>query len=187
LLTNCSNNYGPYQYPEKLIPLMILNALEGKALPVYGDGRNIRDWLYVEDHCEALWRVMNRGKIGEKYNVGGNSEKTNLQVVDTICRQVEKAFPAKKNPVLLKRGITGYGNLVTFVKDRPGHDRRYAIDASKIRRELGWSPRHDFDAAMGRTVRWYLNHRDWCQAVQQGKYGRQRLGLLVGKSRKGKT
>ena len=178
VLTNCSNNYGPYQFPEKLIPLMILNALEGKSLPVYGDGKNVRDWLYVEDHCEALWKVMARGQVGEKYNVGGNNEKTNLEVVRTLCRQMEKALPAKKNPVLLKRGIRGYSGLVTFVKDRPGHDRRYAIDASKIRRELGWKPRHSFETGMAATVRWYLGNPDWCRQVQAGNYGRQRLGLL---------
>ena len=181
LLTNCSNNYGPYQFPEKLIPLMILNALEGKPLPVYGDGRNVRDWLYVEDHCEALWKVMARGKPGEKYNVGGDSERTNLQVVSEICRQLERALPARKNPGLAARGIGAYSQLVTFVQDRPGHDRRYAIDASKIRRELGWSARHDFASAMGLTVRWYLGNPEWCESVQAGRYGRERLGLGKGK------
>ncbi|SRR5579871_2357485 len=178
VLTNCSNNYGPYQFPEKLIPLMILNALEGKALPVYGDGKNVRDWLYVEDHCEAIWKVMGRGTAGEKYNVGGNSEKTNLEVVRTLCRELQKAFPAKDNPALRQKGLSDYGGLVTFVKDRPGHDRRYAIDASKIRRELGWKPRHNFASGMGATVRWYLDNKDWCRKVQAGNYGRQRLGLL---------
>ena len=178
VLTNCSNNYGPYQFPEKLIPLMVLNALEGKPLPVYGDGKNVRDWLYVEDHCEALWKVMNRGKLGEKYNVGGNSEKTNLDVVGTLCRELQKAFPARDNPALRQKGLADYSGLITFVKDRPGHDRRYAIDASKIRRELGWKPRHSFGSGMGATVRWYLENRGWCRKVQAGNYGRQRLGLL---------
>jgi len=178
VLTNCSNNYGPYQFPEKLIPLMVLNALEGKPLPVYGDGKNVRDWLYVEDHCEALWKVMTGGRVGEKYNVGGNSEKTNLEVVRTLCRELQKVFPARKNPVLLKKGMSDYSELIIFVKDRPGHDRRYAIDASKIRRELGWKPRHSFETGMAATVRWYLDNRDWCRKVQTGNYGRQRLGLL---------
>ncbi|HJT24573.1 MAG TPA: dTDP-glucose 4,6-dehydratase, partial [bacterium] len=178
VLTNCSNNYGPYQFPEKLIPLMILNALEGKLLPVYGDGKNVRDWLYVEDHCEALWMAATQGRVGEKYNVGGNNPKTNLEVVGTLCRQLQKACPASSNPALLKRGIRDYSGLVHFVKDRPGHDRRYAIDASKIRRELGWKPRHSFETGMAATVRWYLDNKDWCRQVQSGNYGRQRLGLL---------
>ncbi len=178
VMTNCSNNYGPYQFPEKLIPLMILNALEGKPLPVYGDGKNVRDWLYVEDHCDALWKAMTQGRPGEKYNVGGNNEKTNLEVVGTLCRQLQRAYPAKDNPALSKKGLRDYGNLVAFVKDRPGHDRRYAIDASKIRRELGWKPRHSFDTGIAATVKWYLDNRDWCRRVQEGNYGRQRLGLL---------
>ncbi len=179
LLTNCSNNYGPYQYPEKLIPLMILNALEGKPLPVYGDGGNVRDWLYVEDHCSALWRVAQAGKPGEKYNVGGNSERNNLQVVKAICDGLETLYPAWKNNALAAKGIKAYGQLVTFVKDRPGHDRRYAIDASKIRRELGWRPKRDFDHGIQATLAWYLNNLDWCRAVQAGTYQRQRLGLLT--------
>ncbi len=181
IVTNCSNNYGPYQFPEKLIPLMILNALEGKSLPVYGDGRNIRDWLYVRDHCAALWLAARKGKPGEKYNVGGNSERNNLQVVETICRQLERLRPAAQNPSLVGAGIRSYGQLVTFVKDRPGHDRRYAINSSKIKRELGWKPVHRFDSGMEQTIRWYLSHRDWCGKVQAGNYGRERLGLLKGK------
>ncbi|HEY5039927.1 MAG TPA: dTDP-glucose 4,6-dehydratase [bacterium] len=181
LLTNCSNNYGPYQFPEKLIPLMILNAVEGKPLPVYGDGKNVRDWLYVEDHCSALWKVMTTGRIGEKYNVGGDSERTNIEVVTVLCRLLEKILPATRNQALIKKGISGYDKLITWVKDRPGHDRRYAIDASKILKELGWRPRHDFDSGMEKTVRWYLSHLDWCEKAQAGKYGRQRLGLLKGK------
>jgi dTDP-glucose 4,6-dehydratase len=179
LLTNCSNNYGPYQFPEKLIPLTLLNALEGKPLPVYGDGGNVRDWLYVEDHCDALWKVMTAGRVGGKYNVGGNSERANLQVVATLCRQLEKILPASKNPALSAKGIRGYDRLVTFVKDRPGHDRRYAINASKIHRELGWKPRHDFDSGMEKTIRWYLSSRDWSQKVQAGKNSRDRLGLSL--------
>ncbi len=183
VITNCSNNYGPYQFPEKLIPLVMLNALEGKDLPVYGDGGNVRDWLYVEDHCSALWKVMLRGQVGQKYNVGGNSEKTNLQVVLAICRILEVERPASRNAALLKRGLARYSDLIQFVTDRPGHDRRYAIDASKIRRELGWKPGHDFGAGMKKTVRWYLSNLSWCREVQAGKYGRQRLGLLTSKKR----
>lgn len=181
IVTNCSNNYGPYQFPEKLIPLMILNALEGKSLPVYGDGRNVRDWLYVRDHCSALWLAARKGKPGEKYNVGGNSERNNLQVVDSICRQLEKVRPAAENPSMAGAGKRKYGELVIFVKDRPGHDRRYAINSSKIKRELGWKPEHGFDSGMEQTIRWYLSHMDWCGKVQKGKYGRERLGLLKGK------
>jgi dTDP-glucose 4,6-dehydratase len=181
LLTNCSNNYGPYQYPEKLIPLTLLNALEGKALPIYGDGLNVRDWLYVGDHCEALWTVLTKGKPGEKYNVGGNSEKTNLQVVDTICQCLEEVMPPPENPSLKLKAIRHYTELKVFVKDRPGHDRRYAIDASKIKRQLGWEPRHDFTEGIRETVRWYLLNRIWCAKVQTGKYNRQRLGLAGGK------
>jgi len=176
LLTNCSNNYGPYQFPEKLIPLMILNALEGKSLPIYGDGGNVRDWLYVRDHCEALWLVAQKGKPGEKYNVGGGGERTNLQVVDRLCALLDKMAPASQNPALAGRGITRYGGLRAFVRDRPGHDRRYAIDAGKIRRELGWKPRHTFEKGLEETVGWYLSHLDWCAAAQKGKYHRERLG-----------
>jgi dTDP-glucose 4,6-dehydratase len=178
LITNCSNNYGPYQFPEKLIPLMILNALEGKALPIYGDGANVRDWLYVEDHCRGILAVLRRGKPGEKYNLGGRSERTNLEVVDTICDLVEAEMPAAENPALRARGLASYRDLKTFVADRPGHDRRYAIDESKIRRELGWEPQHDFTAGMRATVRWYLANRAWCAAVQAGTYERERLGLI---------
>jgi dTDP-glucose 4,6-dehydratase len=181
LLTNCSNNYGPYQYPEKLIPLTILNALEGKDLPIYGDGLNVRDWLYVGDHCEALLKVLLRGRPGEKYNVGGDSEKTNLQVVDTICQVLEEFMPAGQNKALQAKGRSGYSRLKVFVKDRPGHDRRYAIDASKIKRELGWKPRHKFKEGIRETARWYLVNQTWCLKVQKGKYQRQRLGLTGGK------
>ncbi len=177
LITNCSNNYGPYQFPEKLIPLMILNAVEGRGLPIYGDGGNVRDWLYVEDHCEGILLVLQRGEPGGKYNVGGGNERTNLQVVDALCAALEAERPARGNPALAAAGKSAYSDLKTFVADRPGHDRRYAIDASKIRRELGWSPGHAFEDALRETVRWYLAHRAWCEAVQAGKYGRERLGL----------
>jgi dTDP-glucose 4,6-dehydratase len=177
ILTNCSNNYGPYQYPEKLIPLMILNAVEGKNLPIYGDGGNIRDWLYVEDHCDGLLAAAERGRPGERYNLGGEAERTNLEVVRKISEVLEELLPAKENPALRSRGVERYRDLETFVEDRPGHDRRYAIDPSKARRELGWTPRHEFEAGIRRTVRWYLDHRAWCEAVQAGRYGRERLGL----------
>jgi dTDP-glucose 4,6-dehydratase len=177
LLTNCSNNYGPFQFPEKLIPLMILNALEGKSLPIYGDGGNVRDWLYVEDHCEGIALVLRRGAPGSKYNIGGGNERTNLQVVDALCAALDAERPAAANPALAARGLSSYAGLKSFVADRPGHDRRYAIDASKIRRELGWTPRHAFEDGLRETVRWYLEHKAWCEAVQSGKYRRERLGL----------
>jgi dTDP-glucose 4,6-dehydratase len=179
LITNCSNNYGPFQYPEKLIPLMILNALEGRPLPIYGDGGNVRDWLYVEDHCEALLLALRRGRPGEKYNVGGGAERRNLEVVDALCAALERQRPAPHNPALAQRGLTSYAQLKSFVPDRPGHDRRYAIDASRIASELGWRPAHDFEAGLERTVAWYLAHGDWCAAVQSGKYRRERLGLTA--------
>jgi dTDP-glucose 4,6-dehydratase len=170
LLTNCSNNYGPYQFPEKLIPLMILNALEGKPLPIYGDGGNIRDWLYVEDHCRGILAVLESGRPGEKYNLGGRSERTNLEIVDTICDALEALRPAAGNPALAERGIRSYRDLKTYVADRPGPDRRYAI---------GWTPRHDLGSGLQATVRWYLENAAWCQAVQSGRYQRERLGLLA--------
>jgi dTDP-glucose 4,6-dehydratase len=174
LITNCSNNYGPFQFPEKLIPLMLLNALDGRRLPVYGDGGNVRDWLHVEDHCAGLLLVLAKGRIGEKYNIGGGSERTNLEIVDRICDAVEMLRPAKSNPALAG---AGYRDLKMFVPDRPGHDRRYAIDASKIRSELGWAPRHTFEEGIAATARWYIDHRDWCEQVQAG-YNRERLGSL---------
>jgi dTDP-glucose 4,6-dehydratase len=177
LITNCSNNYGPYQYPEKLIPLTVLNAVEGKRLPIYGDGLNVRDWLYVEDHCDGILLVLQHGQVGEKYNIGGQNERTNLEVVDHICAALEDYLPPARNPALEAHGAASYAALKTFVEDRPGHDRRYAIDATKVRSELGWRPRHDFAAGIRQTVRWYLEHRDWCSAVQAGLYGRERLGL----------
>ncbi|MEQ9410751.1 MAG: dTDP-glucose 4,6-dehydratase [Fuerstiella sp.] len=169
LMTNCSNNYGPYQFPEKLIPLMILNALEGKPLPVYGDGLNVRDWLFVDDHCEAIETVLARGTIGECYNVGGNNEQTNINIVKTICRTVDQLRPD------LAHGPCE--SLITYVKDRPGHDRRYAIDASKIAGELGWQPKQDFASGIELTVRWYLENAAWVERVQSGEYRRERLGL----------
>jgi len=171
LITNCSNNYGPFQFPEKLIPLMLLNALDGRRLPVYGDGGNVRDWLHVEDHCAGILLVLAKGRPGEKYNIGGGNERTNLEIVDRICDTVEALRPASRNPAL----NGAYRDLKTFVPDRPGHDRRYAIDATKIRRELGWAPRHAFEEGLAATARWYVDHRDWCEQVQGG-YNRQRLG-----------
>ncbi len=177
VVSNCSNNYGPYQFPEKLIPLMILNALEGRPLPVYGDGLNVRDWLYVDDHCAALRVILEHGVPGEKYNIGGRCERTNLDILDTLCRELETLVPAASNPALAARGVAAYHDLLTFVPDRPGHDRRYAIDATKIEADLGWTPQHTFASGMAATVRWYVEHRDWCAEVQRGKYDRQRLGL----------
>jgi dTDP-glucose 4,6-dehydratase len=176
LMMNCSNNYGPFQYPEKLIPLMILSALDGKPLPIYGDGGNVRDWLHVDDHCAGILLVLNKGRVGERYNVGGGNERTNLEIVDRICDALEELRPPASNPALKPR--SSYRELKTSVADRPGHDRRYAVDATKIRRELDWSPRHRFEDGLASTVRWYLEHREWCEAVQAGRYERQRLGLL---------
>jgi dTDP-glucose 4,6-dehydratase len=175
VITNCSNNYGPYQFPEKLIPLMILNALDGRPLPIYGDGGNVRDWLHVEDHCSGIFLALERGQLGRKYNIGGGSERTNLQVVDCLCESLEALKPAASNPAL--RSHSSYGALRTFVADRPGHDRRYAIDASRIRGELGWTPRHSFEDGMMQTARWYVEQREWCGRVLAGHYDRQRLGL----------
>ena len=177
LITNCSNNYGPYQYPEKLIPLMVLNALDGKPLPIYGDGQNVRDWLYVEDHCAGILRVLEQGQPGEKYNLGGSTERSNLTLVDALCATLERLVPAKSNPALRERGIADYAHLKTFVTDRPGHDRRYAIDASKARRELGWEPQYTLELGLERTVSWYVENRPWCEAVQGSHYDRGRLGL----------
>ncbi|MDO4777924.1 MAG: GDP-mannose 4,6-dehydratase, partial [Cardiobacteriaceae bacterium] len=171
IVTNCSNNYGPYHFPEKLIPLMIIHALAGKPLPVYGDGQQIRDWLYVEDHARALYTVLTRGQPGETYNIGGHNEKTNLEVVQTICALLEELHPQKP------QGVAHYADLITFVADRPGHDVRYAIDATKIARELGWMPQETFASGMSKTVQWYLAHRDWWQRVLDGSYQGERLGL----------
>lgn len=168
LLSNCSNNYGPYHFPEKLVPLIILNALEGKALPVYGDGDQIRDWLYVEDHARALCRVLTVGKVGETYNIGGHNEKQNIEVVICICDILQELVPGKFK----------YRDLISFVQDRPGHDRRYAIDASKISTELGWQPIESFESGMRKTVVWYVENLDWCRQKQDGSYKRQRLGTV---------
>ncbi len=170
IVTNCSNNYGPYHFPEKLIPLMILNALDGKPLPVYGDGMQIRDWLYVEDHARALYQVVTEGEIGETYNIGGHNEKANIEVVHTICTLLEELVPNKP------QGVARYEDLITYVKDRPGHDVRYAIDAAKIGRELGWTPQETFDSGIRKTVEWYLNNKTWWSRVLDGSYNRERLG-----------
>ncbi|NCH61121.1 dTDP-glucose 4,6-dehydratase [Cronobacter dublinensis] len=171
LVTNCSNNYGPYHFPEKLIPLTILNALAGKPLPVYGNGQQIRDWLYVEDHARALCLVATQGEVGETYNIGGHNEQKNLDVVETICALLEELAPQKP------AGVGAYRSLITFVQDRPGHDLRYAIDASKIERELGWRPQETFESGMRKTVQWYLGNETWWKQVQDGSYQGQRLGL----------
>lgn len=170
LITNCSNNYGPYHFPEKLVPHVILNALAGKPLPVYGDGSQIRDWLYVEDHAHALVKVVTEGQVGATYNIGGHNEKRNLEVVETICGLLEELSPDKP------ANVANYRDLITFVKDRPGHDVRYAIDASKIERELGWVPQESFETGMRKTVQWYLDNRDWWQRVLNGEYRLGRLG-----------
>jgi dTDP-glucose 4,6-dehydratase len=171
LVTNCSNNYGPYHFPEKLIPHVILNALSGKEIPVYGDGQQVRDWLYVEDHARALFEVVCRGKVGETYNIGGHNEQRNLTVVQTICDLLEE-LAAERKP----EGLVAYRDLITFVKDRPGHDARYAIDAGKIERELGWRPQETFETGMRKTVCWYLEHEDWWRRVLSGAYKLERIG-----------
>ncbi|MDW3137681.1 dTDP-glucose 4,6-dehydratase [Vibrio sp. 1288] len=170
IVTNCSNNYGPFHFPEKLIPLMILNALDGKPLPVYGDGMQIRDWLFVKDHARALYKVVREGKVGETYNIGGHNEKANIEVVKTICALLEELVPNKPE------GVAQYQDLITYVKDRPGHDVRYAIDASKIDRELGWKPEETFESGIRKTVEWYLKNENWWSRVLDGSYNRERLG-----------
>ena len=177
LLTNCSNNYGPYQFPEKLIPLMILNAIEGLDLPVYGNGSNVRDWIYVEDHCDGILTVLAKGAPGEKYNLGGGGERTNLEVVDSVTNLLEELLPAANNPALHDRGCASYDQLKKFVADRPGHDQRYAIDGTKAARELGWRPAVGVDEGFRMTVKWYIENQDWCAQVQGKKYDRSRLGL----------
>jgi dTDP-glucose 4,6-dehydratase len=169
LITNCSNNYGPYHFPEKLIPLVILNALDGKPLPVYGNGQQVRDWLYVEDHARALLKVVSEGKIGETYNIGGHNEQKNLHVVESICALLDELAPRQSG---------SYKEQISFVSDRPGHDLRYAIDASKIERELGWKPTETFASGLRKTVLWYMDNLDWCRRVQDGSYQRERLGAL---------
>ncbi len=190
LVTNCSNNYGPYHFPEKLIPLIILNALEGKPLPIYGKGDQIRDWLYVEDHARALYKVATEGKVGETYNIGGHNEKQNIEVVHTLCDILDELRPVSSNekvygsdaPVANQAAgltICSYRQLITHVQDRPGHDLRYAIDASKIQRNLGWAPEETFETGIRKTVEWYLNNQEWCRRVQDGSYQRERLGTIV--------
>jgi len=170
IITNCSNNYGPYHFPEKLIPHVILNAIHGKPLPIYGDGKQIRDWLYVKDHAKALLKVVTEGSVGETYNIGGHNEKTNLEVVEAICKLLEELAP--KKPL----GVESYKDLIAFVKDRPGHDARYAIDASKIECELGWVPEETFETGLRKTVQWYLDNRQWWERVLSGAYRLERLG-----------
>jgi dTDP-glucose 4,6-dehydratase len=170
VVTNCSNNYGPYHFPEKLIPLVILNALEGKALPIYGDGKQVRDWLYVEDHARALFKVVSKGELGETYNIGGFNEKENIEVVNSICEHLNTLVEDKP------AGITDFKQLITYVTDRPGHDVRYAIDANKINKELDWQPIETFESGIKKTVEWYLANSEWCKRVQDGSYQRERLG-----------
>jgi dTDP-glucose 4,6-dehydratase len=177
ITTNCSNNYGPQQFPEKLIPLMILNGLEGKTLPIYGDGGNIRDWIYVEDHCTGIVRALEAGQPGEQYAFGGNTELSNLDVVDGICEVLELLQPAAKNKALQEKGFRAYHELKCFVKDRPGHDQRYAIDSAKAKRELDWTPQFEFQAALLKTIEWVLEHEDWRMAVAAEGEARERQGL----------
>lgn len=173
LITNCSNNYGPFHFPEKLIPLMILNALDGKPLPVYGKGNQVRDWLYVEDHARALYKVVTDGVVGQTYNIGGHNEKRNIDVVRTLCALLDELVLTKPS------GVKRFEDLVTYVQDRPGHDLRYAIDASKIKRELGWTPQETFDSGIRKTVQWYLDNLAWARRVQDGSYQRERLGITA--------
>ena len=170
LITNCSNNYGPYQFPEKLIPLMILSCIKEKSLPVYGKGDNVRDWLFVEDHCDAIYSVLSSGKLGETYNIGGNNEIQNIDIVKTICEKMDEYSPRKQDG--------NYEELITYVTDRPGHDFRYAIDASKISNELGWQPKENFETGIEKTIRWYLENREWWQAIQGNTYQQERLGVV---------
>jgi dTDP-glucose 4,6-dehydratase len=170
VVTNCSNNYGSYHFPEKLIPLIILNALDGKALPIYGDGKQVRDWLYVDDHARALYKVVSEGKLGETYNIGGFNEKQNIEVVNTICNHLNELIVDKP------KGLSDFNELITYVTDRPGHDVRYAIDAGKINKELGWHPQETFDSGIKKTIEWYLANLEWCKHVQDGSYQRERLG-----------
>ena len=175
ILTNCSNNYGAFQFPEKLIPLMILNAVQGKKLPIYGNGNQVRDWLFVDDHARALYLALTRGKIGESYNIGGHNQKTNLEVVNTICAVLDELVPTEKNPNT--QGVRCYADLIEFVADRPGHDQRYAIDAGKIQRELGWQPLETFESGIRKTVEWYLDNPTWWQPILSERYCGARLGL----------
>jgi dTDP-glucose 4,6-dehydratase len=171
LITNCSNNYGPYQFPEKVIPLMILNALSGKPLPVYGDGSNVRDWIYVEDHCKAVRSVFEKGKPGETYAIGANNEQKNINLVNQICRILDEIAPPGEVHPVREQGLTSYAELVNFVKDRPGHDHRYAIDSTKIARQLGWQPEVEFETGLRRTIEWYLSNPKWVDQASSGSYG----------------
>ena len=171
IITNCSNNYGPNQFPEKLIPLMIINAIEGKPLPIYGSGKNVRDWLYVEDHCDALYTVLTKGELGETYNIGGNCEKRNIEVVNEICKSLDIIIP--------KQDGLSYSNQITYVEDRPGHDFRYAINISKIYKELNWQPKIDFSKGINKTIMWYLDNKEWWNSIQNGTYNQERLGLTI--------
>ncbi|MEM9157980.1 MAG: GDP-mannose 4,6-dehydratase, partial [Verrucomicrobiota bacterium] len=175
--TNCSNNYGPYQFPEKLIPLMILNALEGKPLPVYGDGKNIRDWLYVDDHCRGIWVALTNGRLGETYCIGGKNEIQNIRIVELICELLSEFRSIGENPNFAGRTDKSYADLITFVMDRPGHDQRYAIDCSKMETELSWSPLESFETGIRKTITWYLENDEWCRSISERKYNRERLGL----------
>ena len=170
IISNCSNNYGPYQFPEKLIPLMILNCLQEKPLPVYGTGENIRDWLFVDDHCDAIHTIIEKGEIGETYNVGGNNEIKNIDIVKTICNLLDNIRPSEN--------LKSYQELITFVKDRPGHDFRYAIDSSKLQNKLGWSPKETFETGIRKTIDWYLDNKTWWQEIQNNTYQQERLGVL---------
>jgi dTDP-glucose 4,6-dehydratase len=166
-ISNCSNNYGPFQFPEKLIPLLVLNAVEGKPLPIYGDGKNVRDWLYVDDHCSAVWAILAGGRVGETYNIGGECEKQNREIVDGICEVLEGVRPSKDNPALRNKS---YRDLITFVKDRPGHDRRYAINCDKIKQELGWEQKYTFEKGLRNTIDWYLHNTEWVRNIRSGEY-----------------
>ena len=170
IITNCSNNYGPYQFPEKLIPLMIINAISGKSLPVYGDGLNVRDWIYVRDHCSAIQTIIDKGLIGETYNIGGKNEIKNIQIIDTICKILDNQVPLDDGNL--------YRERIKFVKDRPGHDFRYAIDATKIERQLGWKPKESFETGILKTVKWFLNNRSWWSKIKELKYNQERLGII---------
>lgn len=174
--TNCSNNYGPYQFPEKLIPLVMLNALEGKPLPIYGDGKQIRDWLYVEDHCTGILSALKTGQLGETYCIGGRSEMENIQIVKRICSLLDELRPPSENPLLKGQEVGKYEELITYVKDRPGHDRRYAINCDRIQAECGWEPSETFDSGIRKTVQWYLNNQAWCRSIADGTYAGERLG-----------
>jgi dTDP-glucose 4,6-dehydratase len=176
LITNCSNNYGPYQFPEKLIPLMIANCIDEKPLPVYGKGLNIRDWLYVQDHCDAIYKVLQNGNVGETYNIGGNNEAQNIDIIKSICSILDELRPRNSGDL--------YANLITYVTDRPGHDLRYAIDASKIKNDLGWQPKETFETGIRKTIQWYLDNEDWWRRIQDGTYNQKRLGLKKSETKK---